>query len=98
MDFIDQLIKNYKPEKIILFGSRAWGEPDDESDVDLLIIKITNTRRLNRREEALSNIERDVPVDVIILTPDEINYLVNEMRSEFIKEILQKGKVLYEKN
>ena len=90
------LIEKYKPEKIILFGSLATGKIQEWSDIDLLIIKETSTRRVYRRAEALKEIERNVPIDVIILTPDEVKFLCDE-NSLLIKDILEKGSVVYEK-
>jgi len=90
------LIEKYKPEKIVLFGSLATDRIHEWSDIDLLIIKETSTRRLYRRAEALKGIERNVPIDVIILTPGEVRLLRNES-SFFIKDIFEKGSVLYEK-
>lgn len=90
------LIEEYKPEKIILFGSLATGRIHEWSDIDLFIIKETSTRRLYRRAEALKGIERNVPIDVIILTPAEVRLLRNE-RSFFVKDIFEKGSIVYEK-
>jgi predicted nucleotidyltransferase len=96
MQEIDQIIKNYDPEKVILFGSRVKNNFNEDSDYDVLIIKDTKTRRLNRREEALKDIYLKVPIDLLILTPDEIEYLkMNE--SEFLHEIFDQGIVIYEK-
>lgn len=89
------LAEKYQPEKIILFGSLATGRMHEWSDIDLLIIKETTTRRIYRRAEALKEIERNVPIDVIILTPDEVKFLCDE-NSLFIKDILGKGNVVYE--
>jgi predicted nucleotidyltransferase len=96
MEEINQIIRNYNPEKVILFGSKAKGNSEEDSDYDLLIIKDTQTRRLNRREEALKDIYLKVPMDLLILTPNEIEYL-KKNKSEFIKEIFDEGVVVYEK-
>jgi len=90
------LIEKYKPEKIILFGSLATGRIHEWSDIDLLIIKETSTRRVYRRAEALQGVKRNVPLDVIILTPGEVKFLCHK-RSFFIKDIFEKGSVVYEK-
>jgi len=92
---IQDVINNYKPEKVILFGSRANGMANKGSDWDYLIIKKTKTRRINRREEALPDI-LDVSADLLILTPSEVEFLL-ESNSEFIQSILENGKVIYEK-
>ncbi|MFZ5365827.1 MAG: nucleotidyltransferase domain-containing protein [Patescibacteria group bacterium] len=86
----------YKPEKVILFGSAAWGKWKPGSDLDFFIIKRTNkphTARVWEVEEILFD-KMDVPVDVVIYTPEEVKY-AQRIRSMFIEEILKKGKVLY---
>ena len=90
------LVEKYQPEKIILFGSLATGRIHEWSDIDLLIIKETKTKRFYRRAQALRGIKRNVPIDAIILTPNEVRFLSHE-GSLFIKDILEKGSVLYEK-
>jgi uncharacterized protein len=96
MEEINQIIRNYNPEKVILFGSRAKESSKDDSDYDLLIIKNTRTRRLNRREEALKDIYLNIPMDLLILTPDEVDYLIKN-NSEFLQDIFNEGVVVYEK-
>jgi len=93
---IKQLIAKYKPEKVILFGSRAWGTSEEYSDYDLLVIKDTPTRRINRREEAMDGIKQTVPLDLIIVTPEEIDHLLKH-NSKFLREILTKGMTIYER-
>lgn len=90
------LVRRYQPEKIILFGSLAYGKATEESDIDLLVIKETREPRIYRRSKALSGIPRRVPLDVLILTPEEVAFL-EEKQSPFIREILTQGKVLYER-
>ncbi len=79
---IQQLITNYKPERVILFGSHAKGTAHEDSDYDFLIIKETSTGRLWRRGEALRGTRRTVPLDLLILTPSEF-------------QIFQEGKSCY---
>jgi predicted nucleotidyltransferase len=90
------LVEKYEPEKIILFGSLATGGIHEWSDIDLLVVKETSTRRFYRRAEALKGIERNIPLDLIILTPEEVRLLCGE-RAFFIKDILEQGRVVYEK-
>jgi predicted nucleotidyltransferase len=92
---VERLVRRYHPEKIVLFGSLAKGEESSESDIDLLVIKRTGERRVNRRVEALRGISRKIPLDVIVLTPEEVEFLRKE-GSSFIQEVLSTGKVLYE--
>jgi uncharacterized protein len=94
---ISELISKYKPRKVIIFGSRAQGNSSAASDHDVLIIKETSTRRMLRREEAMRNIRQTVPLDILILTPDEVEFL-EKQGSPFIREILDNGIVVYEQN
>ena len=92
------LIEKYKPEKIILFGSLATGRIHEWSDIDLLIIKQTDKRPLDRVLEAYSLLGNyREPMDIIVYTPAEVELLLNE-GSFFVAEILTEGKVLYEKD
>ncbi|MBI5699491.1 nucleotidyltransferase domain-containing protein [Candidatus Saganbacteria bacterium] len=91
-----QIIENYKPQKIILFGSAASGNFTPDSDLDFFIIK-ENVPYLGRdRCRELSKlIERDVAVDFIVYKPNEFNKWYN-LGDPFLKTIINKGKVLYE--
>jgi len=92
------LIEKYKPEKIILFGSLATGKIHEWSDIDLLIVKETEKRPLDRALVAYSLLGNyREPMDIIVYTPAEVELLVNE-GSFFMAEILAEGKMLYEKD
>jgi len=92
------LIGNYQPEKIILFGSLASGEVKEESDIDLLLIKNSNKRPLERAMEVMALLGYPrIALDIFVYTPEEIEYLRKE-GSHFIEDILKRGKVLYEKD
>ena len=89
----EKIGKKFRPEKIILFGSYAWGEPSRDSDVDLLIIKETKNTRETAREIDGSIFPRPFPVDLIVYRPDQVRE--REKTCFFIRDILNKGKVLY---
>lgn len=88
---------NFNPQKIILFGSYAWGKPTKDSDVDLFLIMESNLRR-DDRAVLISDLfpRRMFPLDIIVYTPEEIE-LSLKRGNPFTKEILTKGKVLYER-
>lgn len=93
----DRIVKEYKPEKIILFGSLAYGKPAAESDFDLLIIKQTRKHPIERSIEVSSLFpDRDFNLDVIVRTPAEVKRRL-QWGDFFYKRILTKGRVLYEK-
>ena len=92
-----QILSGVTPEKIILFGSHAWGSPSPGSDVDLLVILSTPLSRRERRRQISDLLRpRSVPLDIFVYTPEEVGRAV-KVQGSFIKEILQRGKVLYEK-
>jgi predicted nucleotidyltransferase len=89
-----QIAERFHPEKIILFGSYAYGTPHEESDVDLMVImptydEIAQTIRIRRE------CERPFALDLIVKTPAR---LARELKHEnwFLREVVSKGKVLYE--
>ncbi len=66
------LIADYEPQKVILFGSHAYGKPRPDSDIDLLIIKNTADRSIDRRVEVrriVSDPKRTIPLEILVLTP-----------------------------
>jgi predicted nucleotidyltransferase len=91
------LIEQYQPEKIILFGSYAYGEPDAGSDVDLLIVKETTERPIDRRVTVrrIAHVSRrGVPFSPLVITPQELGQRL-KMGDPFYHEIVEQGKILY---
>jgi len=93
---VKQIISRYRPEKIVLFGSSASGKFKKDSDIDLLIIKESRKRRVDRIGEVLNLVERKLPLDPLVYTPSEIEERLN-LGDFFLKEALSTGKILYEK-
>jgi len=93
---VQQIKEKYKPEKIILFGSFAWGKPTRDSDMDLLVIKKTKKDHYQRIPEVRSYLHNiDKAFDILVMTPKEIAKRL-ALGDFFIEEIIKKGKVLYE--
>ena len=94
-DISRRLIDEYDPEKIILFGSRAEGNDNEGSDIDLAIVKETEKRPMERRIEVETLLaDRAVPVDIVVYTPEEMRTLYSQ-GSPFIEEIVETGRLLY---
>lgn len=91
-----RIAKEYNPEKIILFGSYAWGKPHKDSDVDLFIVKETDNIRECAREIDGSIFPRIFPIDLIVYTPEQVEKR-KKIGDFFVKDILKKGRVLYAK-
>lgn len=92
------IIKKYKPEKIILFGSLATGEVHEWSDIDLAIIKETPLNYFERLLELKRMINSRLATDVFIYRPEEFAARAAENHYFFVNEILDKGKTIYERN
>ena len=86
---------HFQPEKIILFGSYAWGKPNEDSDIDLFLVMESTLRRDERaRRIQILFPDRTFALDVIVYTPGELERSLKR-GNPFIKEILSKGGVLY---
>lgn len=89
-----EIAKKFKPNKVILFGSYAWGSPHADSDVDLFIIKETPNTREAAREIDGEIFPRPFAIDLIVYTPSQVKE--RQLNGDaFINEILSKGKLLY---
>jgi predicted nucleotidyltransferase len=94
--FARQVADRFRPEKIILFGSYAYGTPHEDSDVDILVVmparnQIDQAVRIDRA------IDAPFPLDLIVRTPKNMKWRLEE-REYFLTEVVSKGKVLYEAN
>ena len=95
---IQRIVRELNPEKIVLFGSYAYGAPTPHSDVDLLVILDTKDS-LKERSWAVSRLllPRPFPVDILVKTPEEVEKAL-AAGDFFLQEILSRGKVLYERS
>jgi predicted nucleotidyltransferase len=93
--FARQVAERFQPEKIILFGSHAYGTPHTDSDVDILVVMPTRNQ-LDEAVEIEPECDPPFPLDLIVRTPNSMQWRLAEGES-FLSEITTKGKVLYEK-
>jgi len=96
-DVVRQIAEKFKPNKIILFGSYAYGKPTQISDVDLLVVMDSSIKENQLSVTIRKAIDYHFGLDLIVKTPKSLSSRI-EMGDFFLKEILQKGKVLYEQN
>ena len=95
-NIVDQLIRLYKPEKVILFGSLAEGQIHPGTDIDLFIIKSDVPELgVDRIRQLDGLIKYRLATDFIVYRPEELDRRL-KLGDPFIKNILDKGKVLYE--
>jgi predicted nucleotidyltransferase len=97
-DVVRRIAEKFDPERIILFGSYAYGKPHQYSDVDLLVVLKTTERPLAKQLEisrALS--PHPFGLDILVYAPGEIKSRI-AMGDYFLREIVSRGKVMYERN
>lgn len=91
----DQIAREYQPEKIILFGSYAWGKTDKNSDIDFFIVKETRKNILDRNRDVYRIIfDKGEAVDILVYTPAQLKRR-EEMGDPFVQKIMKRGKLLY---
>ena len=96
-DIVQKIVASYSPQKVILFGSYVYGKPDQNSDIDLLIIKDTKKRPIERWMEVkrlVRDRQRKFSISPLVYTNQEIKKRL-AIKDFFIQEVLEKGKVVY---
>jgi len=105
IDEMTERLKELKPLKVILFGSYARGNPTEDSDLDVVVVLDSEERsktfdefieRGNPVSLALREIHKKIAMDIIVYTLAEFEYL-RKQKDFFIEEIVETGKVLYER-
>lgn len=91
----DLIAREFKPEKIILFGSQAQGKPTVESDIDLLVVMPYKGSPLRQAGEILKRLQVWMPVDLIVRSEKDIEQRL-KIGDRFMLDILEQGKVMYE--
>ena len=90
-----RIAEKFQPEQIILFGSYAYGKPTEDSDVDLLVILPFEGYAFRKAAEIRCQVNPKFPVDLLVRTSEQLNQRL-ELGDFFMKEIVDRGKVLYE--
>jgi uncharacterized protein len=93
-EFAKKVGETFGPEKIILFGSYAYGQPHEDSDVDLLLI-YADEKMPRQPLRVRSTLHPGFPLDVIIRSESEIDRRLS-FNDSFVSEMIERGKVLYD--
>ena len=95
-EIVRRIVEVIRPEKVILFGSRARGEAQPKSDIDLLVIAESTEPRY-RRSAPLYGALSDIltPMDIVVYSPQEVKEW-SEVRQAFVTTAIREGRVLYE--
>ena len=94
-DFGRRLAREFQPRKVVLFGSYAYGKPSPDSDVDILVVMPLNGNPVDKSVEMRLKLQPRFPLDLLVRTPAKIKERL-AMGDDFIKDIFDNGKVLYE--
>src|SRR5262245_23739524 len=94
--FARDVAARFQPDKIILFGSHAYGTPHADSDVDILVIMPARNQR-DQAHKIHWAVQPPFPLDILVRTPKELTWRLEEGDS-FLREITSHGKLLYEAN
>ncbi|MBN2684297.1 MAG: nucleotidyltransferase domain-containing protein [Pontiellaceae bacterium] len=90
-----QVANMFRPEKIILFGSYAYGKPTENSDIDLLVVMNHTGSAVQQAAQIRTSIQTSVPMDVLVRSPEKVQERLR-LGDPFLKTIFEKGEMLYE--
>jgi uncharacterized protein len=92
-----QIVEQFQPDRIILFGSYAHGQPNEDSDVDLLVILPFEELPVHKAIAIRQQVKSPFPLDLMARTPEQVQQRL-EMGDFFIQNIIKNGRVLHEAN
>ena len=92
---VQQIVDKFHPEKVILFGSHAYGEPSKDSDVDLLVILQTEENPMHMAGLISASVDHPFPLDILVMSSSHLKEYLNE-NAIFPSHVINKGVVLYE--
>ncbi len=93
--YADEVARRFKPEKLILFGSYAYGRPTADSDVDLLVVIAHDPRCGRKSVEIRQAVRAAFPLDLIVRHPRVVRQRLKR-GDGFLEEVTSKGRVLFE--
>ncbi len=88
------IAQEFQPERIILFGSYAYGKPRQGSDIDLLVVLPFEGKPVRKALEILGKLNTKIPVELLVRTPDQVKERIAN-NDWFMREVVEKGQVLY---
>lgn len=94
--YVRRIVERFGPEKVILFGSQAYGTPHADSDVDLLVV-MPCRNELDQMVKIGYELEAPFPLDIIVRKPKVLEWRLRE-GDWFLREVVARGKVLYARN
>lgn len=92
---VQQIVEQFRPQRVILFGSYTHGTPTEDSDVDLLVVLETDEQPLHAAAQIAAAIDHPFPIDIVVFTPTELAASL-QRQGVFATEVMTRGIVLYE--
>ena len=92
---VQQIVDRFHPQKVILFGSHAYGNPTEDSDVDLLVVMRTEENPLHTAARISASVDHPFPLDILVIQPSDLVTALQE-QNIFETEVVNKGVILYE--
>jgi predicted nucleotidyltransferase len=92
---VQQIVDRFHPQKVILFGSHAYGKPTEDSDVDLLVVMQTEENPLHTAARISASVDHPFPLDILVIRPSDLAAALQE-QNIFETEVVNKGVILYE--
>jgi predicted nucleotidyltransferase len=93
--FCDQIVNEFKPDKIILFGSYAYGQPTEDSDVDLMVVMPYEGHPAFKAGEIKRRLRPQFSLDLLVRSPQIIQQRL-DWHDFFMMDVVAKGKILYD--
>ncbi len=90
----DAIARSFSPERIVLFGSHAYGSPRDDSDVDILVVMPYEGNSLQKAAEIVRRVRPPFSLDLVVRAPAELRQRL-AWEDPFLRHIVEKGRVLY---
>jgi uncharacterized protein len=96
-DVSERIAQQFAPDRIILFGSYAYGSPNEGSDVDLLVVMPFEGKPYRKAAEIAAAVHAGFPLDILARRPDDVERRYREA-DPLIREVLDRGRVLYDRH
>jgi predicted nucleotidyltransferase len=96
-DLADAVARTFNPERIVLFGSYAWGVPNEDSDIDVLVVMPYRGPSYNAATRIRLAVDVNFPMDIIVRSPVGMKRRL-ALNDFFIMDIVEKGVVLYDRH
>jgi predicted nucleotidyltransferase len=94
-DLVKRIVQEFDPERIILFGSHAAGNPTADSDVDLLVVVRHEGKSWQQATRIRNALAPSFPLDLLVRSPDDVQWRLSQ-GDPFFREIADHGEVLFE--